>query len=581
MALQRFREWTRAQVKRRLRVALGQEPGDLLLRGGQIVDVFTGTVRSANIVVADGVIAGVGLETWDAAETHDITGATVLPGLIDGHIHIESTLMMPAQLAEVIVPHGTTALIADPHEVGNVLGVRGIDLLAQASAGLPLDCYFMASSCVPASSWEEAGAVLHAAEVKHLLSRSEVLGLAEMMDFPAVLTGHDSVLDKILACWNQGRAVDGHAPGLAGRDLQAYVAAGMRSDHESTHCTEALAKAQLGMMVQVREGSAEHNLDDLMPLLVNDQIGDWCLASDDVFPSDLRRLGHLDVLLRRLVAAGVPAARAVRHASLVPARHYGLRDRGGLAPGYRADLVVVNNLRDFQIQRVFKDGILAAEQGRYIYPQPAPQVPLENTIHLGDLSENHFDLRLNPGQVPVVGIIPGQIVTKKLLRPAPQREGRYEFRPEADLLILANVERHRASGRVGLGLVQGFGLRRHAALGSSVGHDAHNLVLAGTNARDMLSAARALAEAGGGFVVVVDGAVQALLPLPFAGLMSPADVHTLCRQLDDLHAVTRSLGCPLDAPFGILSFLALSVIPELRVTTHGTFDVLAQKVLSL
>jgi adenine deaminase len=553
----------------------------LLLSGGQVVDVFTETVRPAHVVVADGVIAGVGLEPWEAKETVDITGATVFPGLIDGHIHIESTLMMPAQLAAVMVPHGTTALIADPHEVGNVLGVRGIDLLASASAGLPLDCYFMASSCVPASVWEEAGAVLHATELNDLFSRSAVLGLAEMMDFPAVLSGADEVLEKILACWNKGRAIDGHAPGLAGRNLQAYVAAGMRSDHESTHRAEAVAKAQLGMMVQVREGSAEHNLDDLMPLLVNNELGDWCLASDDIFPSDLRRLGHLDALLRRLVAAGVPAARAVKHASLVPARHYGLRDRGGLAPGYRADLVVVDNLRDFHVQRVYKDGTLAAEQGRYLYPHPAPQVPLENTIHLGSLSENHFDLHLNASQVPVVGIIPGQIVTKKILRPAPQREGRFAFQPEADLLILANVERHRASGRVGLGLVQGFGIRRHAALGSSVGHDAHNLVLAGSNARDMLAAARALEEAGGGFVVVVDGSVQAILPLPFAGLMSPADVNTLCRQLDELHEATRSLGCPLEAPFGILSFLALSVIPELRVTTHGTFDVLAQKVLSL
>jgi adenine deaminase len=581
MSLQRFQSWSRTQVQRRLRVALGQEPGDLLLRGGQIVDVFTQTVRPAHVIVADGVIAGVGLEDWSATTTLDVTGRTILPGLIDGHIHIESTLLMPARLAEVMVPHGTTALIADPHEVGNVLGVGGIDLLAAAADGLPLDCFFMASSCVPASTWEEAGAVLQAAEVTELLARTSVLGLAEMMDFPAVLHGNGATLDKILACWNQGRAVDGHAPGLSGRNLQAYVAAGMRSDHESTHTAEALAKAQLGMMVQVREGSAEHNLDELLPLLVSDELGDWCLASDDVFPSDLRRLGHLDGLLRRLVAAGVPAARAVRHAALVPARHYGLRDRGGLAPGYRADLVVVDNCKDFNVERVFKDGLLAAELGRYTFPQPPPQVPLENTIRLGSLSEAQFDLKLSPGHVPVVGIIPGQIVTKKLTMPAPSNNGRYEFRPEADLLILANVERHRATGHVGLGLVHGFGLRQHGALGSSVGHDAHNLVLAGTNPRELLTAARALAESGGGFVVVADGKVRALLPLPFAGLMSAADVDTLCRQLDEVNAAARTLGCTLDAPFGILSFLALSVIPELRVTTHGTFDVLAQKVLPL
>ncbi|HMP61331.1 MAG TPA: amidohydrolase family protein, partial [Gemmatales bacterium] len=498
MPAERFRTWDRERLQRRLRVAQGLEPGDLLLRGGAIVDVFTQTVRPADVVVADGVIAGVGQVAWSAKETIDLAGRTVLPGLIDGHIHIESTLLMPARLAEVMVPLGTTALIADPHEVGNVLGVRGIDLLAEASAGLPLDCFFMASSCVPASTWEEAGATLKAAEVGELLQRGPVLGLAEMMDFPAVLGGQAGPLDKILASWNAGRPVDGHAPGLAGAALQAYVAAGMRSDHESTHTEEARAKAQLGMMIQVREGSAEHNLDELLPLLVADELGDWCLASDDVFPSDLRRLGHLDGLLRRLVAAGVPPARAVRHASLVPARHYGLRDRGGLAPGYRADLVVVNNLTEFRVERVFKDGILAARDGRYTFPQPPPQVPLENTVHLGTLSEGQFVLRLGQSaaagkvEVPVVGIIPDQIVTRKLTRSVSHQDGQYHFQPEEDVLVLANVERHRGSGHVGLGLVSGFGLKRHAALGSSVGHDAHNLVMAGSRPSDLLAAARAL-----------------------------------------------------------------------------------------
>jgi adenine deaminase len=572
---------TPEQLARRIRVARGQEPADLVLYGGNAVDVFTQSIWPANVAVVDGFIAGVGPFDWQGKERIDIGGHYLLPGLIDSHIHIESTLLLPAELARVMVPHGTSTLIADPHEVANVLGIPGIELMLAASEGLPLDCFYMASSCVPASRWEESGAALGPEEVGRLLDLPQVLGLAEMMDFPAILSGQAGALGKVAVAERRGRAVDGHAPLLSGQDLVAYAAAGIRSDHESTHQGEAKAKARLGMMVQVREGSAEHNLDELMPLLVADELGDWSLASDDVFPTDLRAHGHLDGLLRRLVAAGVPPARAVRHAALCPAVHYGLNDRGAVAPGFRADLVVVNDLAAFEVKRVYKDGRLAAENGRYVFAEPPPRAPYANSVKLPRLAPERFRLKLGGSRAPVVGLIPGQIVTKRLDREVPISQGEFAFEPSADVLIAANIERHGGSGRVGLGLVSGFGMRTRGALGSSVGHDAHNLIVAGTHPEELHAAALALADLGGGFVVIRDGQLIAALPLAIAGLLSAADLDAVCRQLDDVNAGAQALGCTMPAPFGILSFIALSVIPELRITTYGVLDVMKQEILRL
>lgn len=568
-------------LQRRIRVALGQEPGDVLLRGGQVVNVFTSQVQPADVVIADGWIAGVGSFAWDAREVVDIRGQFVIPGLIDGHVHIESTLLMPAELAKVIVPHGTTALIADPHEVGNVLGIPGIDLLLNASKGLPLDCFFMASSCVPATRWDDAGAVLGPEEVTELLTRPRILGLAEVMDMGAVLRGEAWVLDKIRAAEGRGRAVDGHAPGMSGRDLIAYAAAGMRSDHESTAIDEARAKASLGFMVQVREGSAEHNLDTLLPLLAAGELGDWCLCTDDLLPDDLVARGHIDALLRRLVAGGVPAAKAVRHASLVPARHYGLRDRGAVSPGYRADVAIVDSLSDFRVRIVYKDGRLVARDARYLADAKPASQPYANTVHLGSVDESAFVVQVPDGQYPVIRIVPHQIVTTREMRAVRSQEGAWVFDPADDVLMAASLERHRATGRIGVGLVTGFGLTRHGALGSSVAHDAHNLIVAGSNPRDMLACVNALAEDGGGFVVVANGEVLARLPLPVAGLLSHEEVGSVCEKLHAVNAAARSLGCPLEAPFGYLSFLALPVIPELRITDQGLYDVNAQEFVTV
>jgi adenine deaminase len=568
------------RLQRRIRVALGDEPGDLVITGAQVVNVFTCEVYRANVVVADGTIAGVGEFDWEAGTRIDAAGQTILPGLFDAHMHLESTLLMPGELARLVVPHGTAGVIADPHEIGNVLGVPGIDFLVAASEGLPLDLFFLAPSCVPASSWEGAGATLSAAEVADLQRRPRVLGLAEVMDFPALLRGEPGVLRKVLAAQTARGAVDGHAPGLAGRDLVAYAAAGIGSDHESSTVDEARAKARLGLLVQVREGSSARNLDTLRPLAAAGQLGDWCLCTDDVYPTDLGRDGHIDGLLRRMVAGGVAAACAVRHASLVVARHYGLRDRGAVAPGYRADLVAVDDLREFRPRWVLHQGQLVARDGRYLGPPVPPPGGQENTVHLGPLDESAFEWRIESGPRPVIGMVPDQIVTRRETHHVTAIDGRWSFDATRDLLLVTCIERHRGTGRIGRGLVSGFGLRRHGAMGSSVGHDGHNLIVAGSNARDMLACARRLAETGGGLVVARDGAVVAELPLPVAGLLSASPYETVCSQLDGLHQAALALGCPLAAPFGTLSFLALTVIPELRITDRGLFDVCRQQLVN-
>jgi adenine deaminase len=560
-------------LQRRIRVARGLEPGDLLLRGGQIVNVFTGQIESGNVVIADGWMAGVGPYDWQARDVIELGGRPVVPGLIDAHMHLESTLLWPPELARALVPHGTSAIIADPHEIANVLGIPGVEMMLAASEGLPLDMFFMAPSCVPATAWEDAGAVLDAAAVERLLQLPRVLGLAEVMDFPAVLDGREPVLAKVLAAQRRSAPVDGHAPGLRGQSLVAYAAAGIRADHESTEIDEALQKAALGMMVQVRQGSSEHNLETFLPLLVEDRLGDWSLATDDILPTDILERGHINALLRRAVEAGVPPARAVRHATLVPARHYGLRNHGAVAPGYRADVVVMNDLRTFHPTLVVHGGQVVARDGRCVWEGAPSSLKPENTVRIAPLVAADLELKTAGKACPIVRLVPGQIVTQSLTEDVPTKDGRWCFAPDRDLALAACIERHHATGKIGLGLVQGLSFARHGALGSSVAHDSHNLIIAGTNPQDMLVCVQALVRSGGGFVAAADGQVLAELPLPIAGLMSTSDVHTVRHQLQHLHAAAQSLGCPLPSPFATLSFLPLPVIPELRVTPRGLFDV--------
>jgi adenine deaminase len=568
-------------LQRRIRVARGREPGDLVLKGGEVVNVFTGTVEPSDVVIADGWIAGVGPYDWEAANEVRIEGRVVIPSLIDAHIHVESTMLAPAELARLIVPRGTGTLIADPHEIANVMGIRGVEMLIDAGVDAPLDIYYMAPSCVPALPWENAGAVLDADAVRRLLENPAVLGLAEMMNFPGVLEADAPVLAKVQAAAARGAVVDGHAPGVTGRDLVAYAAAGIRSDHESTGADEAAAKAAMGMLVQVREGSSARNLDAMLPLMVAGRLGAWCFCTDDVHPDDLIAHGHIDGLLRRAVAAGVAPETAVRHATLVPARHYGLRDRGAVAPARRADLLVVDDLSAFTPLVVVKNGQVVARDGVCVAESNGAEISCENTVHLANPDESAFTLPVGGGRADVIGIVPDQIVTRHERRTVPVQDVHWRFDPGTDLALIANLERHRATGNVGLGLVEGFAFREHGAIGSSVAHDAHNLIVAGTNPADMLACARALAETGGGFVVTAGGAVRARLALPVAGLISDQRAENVCRQLDEVRGAARALGCGLACPFGTLSFLALSVIPELRITDQGLFDVVNQEFIAV
>jgi adenine deaminase len=569
-------------MQRRIRVARGQEPGDLRLTGGKVVNVFTQQVEPANVVIADGWIAGVGPYAWEATDSISCSGRVIAPGFVDAHMHLESTLLTPAELARLILPHGTTAIISDSHEIGNVLGLPGIDMLLSASEGLPFDLFFTASSCVPATKWEHAGAVLGPREVNQLLGRSRLLGLAEIMDIPAVLNGEQEVLEKIEAARVHQRVVDGHAPGMNGLDLQAYVGAGIRSDHESATVEEARAKAALGMLVQVREGSSARNLETILPLLVSGELGDsWCLVTDDVFPNDLVEEGHLDGMVRRLVKAGVAPANAVRHTTLVPFRHYGINDRGAVAPGYRGDLVVFEDEFDFRPHLVLKNGRVVAHDVKFIGDISIPRLEHSNSIHLKELDISAFRLRLKQETCPVIGVIQGQIITRLEMQNVSRVDGYWNWEANQDVLAIASIERHKATGNIGLGLVKGFGLRRGGALGSSVAHDSHNLIVAGTNPRDMLACVRGLQEMGGGFVVASEGEVRAKLPLPVAGLLSLENAETVCRQLHLVYGAARTLGCPLASPFGTLSFMALPVIGDIRITDQGLFDVRSQKFLHL
>jgi adenine deaminase len=569
-------------IARRIRAARGEEPGDLILRNGQLVNVCSGETYAADVVVVEGTIAAVGeLGQYDAIRSHDLAGRFLVPGLIDGHMHIESTMMTLAQFAQVVVPHGTTTVIIDPHEYANVMGVEGIRYALASGRNLPLTVYAVLSSCVPASPLESPRQILSAADLLPLLDDDRVLGLAEMMDVPGVLHADPQVLAKIEATRARRRVVDGHAPGVRGRDLNAYAAAGIMSDHESTTIDEAREKLRLGMWLMVREGSAARNLETLLPLIKELNPPRACFVTDDRDPVDLVTRGHIDSMVRMAIAGGLSPMQAIRMGSLNTAQYFRLDDRGALVPGYVADMLVVGDLERFDIQEVYKDGMLVAQAGKALFVPPASEATVATgTVHTGAIRPEQLRIPGHAGDVAVIGIEPGQITTLHLTEEAPVVDGQLVPDVSRDLLKLVVVERHHASGRVGLALVKGFGLKR-GAIASTVAHDAHNLVVAGTNDADILRAIEAINEIGGGFALVVDGAVRASVPLPLGGLVSPLPVDELVNQLQTLDRVAAELGCALEHPFMTLSFLSLSVIPSLKLTDQGLVDVAAARVVPL
>jgi len=568
-------------LRRRIQVARGEQSADLVLRNANLVNVCSGEYYLADVAISDGLVVGLSTpgipdQRYQGHEERDLQGRWLAPGLIDGHMHVESTMLVLAEFARLVVPRGVTTVMLDPHEFANVMGLEGIRYVLEASQGLPLSVYVMLSSCVPASVFESPYRVLLAEDLLPFLKDERVLGLAEMMNVPGVLQGDEQVLAKILATHKHGLVVDGHAPGVNGRDLCAYAAAGIMSDHECTSIEEARQRIRLGMWLMIREGSAAQNLDALLPLVQELHPPRVFFVTDDRDPQDLVARGHIDSMVRRAIELGLDPVEAIRLASYNTAQYFHLYNRGAIAPGFVADMVVLDDLRTFQVESVYKEGLCVAHAGKLqLSVSSAFSGTTANamgTIHIGALSEADLSIPGKPGLVSVVGIEPGQITTQHLQEEAPLYNGKIVAYPERDLLKLVVIERHHASRRIGLGLVKGFGLKQ-GAIASSVAHDAHNLVIAGASDHDILCAAYALEEMGGGFVCVLNGGVRASVPLPIGGLVSPLPASEVVEQLRFLDAIAAELGCTLDHPCMTLSFLSLSVIPSLKLTDQGLIDV--------
>ena len=564
------------RLQRRLQAARGEAPADLVLTGGRLANVYTGEWQETDVALFDGIVVGLGDYPGPRL---DVTGRYLLPGFIDGHLHVESSMLTPRELARALLPLGTTTVVADPHEIANVWGSPGLDYLLDASDGLPVDFFFMLPSCVPASPLETSGARLEAEDLERYRRHPRILGLAEVMNFPGLVAGDQGLLAK-LALFPRG-PVDGHAPLLSGRALNAYRMAGIGSDHECTRLAEAREKLELGFFLMLREGSLAKNLADLLPAVTPASLRRTMLVTDDSHPEDLACTGHLNHLLRQAVSLGLDPLAAVTMVTLNPAEYFRLRDRGAVAPGLAADLVVVEDLAEFRIDKVFKHGKLLVDQGRLLAEPDAPSgaVPA-SPMHVKDLGLEAFSPPVAGEVVKVIGLIPGQLLTEKRLLPTPSQNGCLAAVPAQDLLKLAVVERHHGTGNLGLGLVQGFGLPR-GALASSVAHDSHNIVVVGADEMDMLLAVRHLANLGGGMTVVAGGKVLADLALPIAGLMSPWPLERVAAAYGALKEAYRALGGILPDPFMALSFLALPVIPALKLTDLGLVDVNRFQVVPL
>jgi adenine deaminase len=553
-------------LARRLAVARGDEPADLVVRGGRVLSVFTKEWLDVDVAVADGVIAGLG--EYQGAETLDADGRYVVPGFVDAHMHLETVKLLVDEFARLVLPLGTTAVVADPHEIANVLGTDGVHWLLDACDGLQLDVFFTASSCVPASRFESPRRPLLPGDLQGLLHRRRMVGLAEMMNYPGVIAGDPAELAKLTL--DGVDHVDGHAPGVLGKALQAYAAAGVGSDHEASTAEEGRERLRAGMWLLIREASAARNLAALLPLVEEYGTDRIAFCTDDREPEHIADDGHMNAIVRDAVRLGLSPEDAIVLGSLNPARWHGLDHLGAVAPGFQADLLVLPDLETFVPEVVLKAGTHVGEF-------PRPQVPdwVRHTVRLPPLADGAFRLAWDHGDdrlARVIGIVPGQIVTDSLTALPALADG--EVVPDAarDLAKIAVLERHLGTGRAGLGLVQGFGLRG-GALASSFSHDAHNVVVVGMDDESMRAAVDRIVELGGGMVVAAEGAVQAELPLPIAGIMSDAPCAEVVEQGHACVAAARALGCVLDSPFQTLAFLALSVIPSLKLTDHGLVDV--------
>jgi len=551
------------RLRRRLAVARGDEPADLVVRGGRVLSVFTREWLEVDVAIADGVVAGLG--EYEAGDTIDASGRWVVPGFIDSHMHLESVKLLPDEFARLVLPLGTTAVVADPHEIANVLGVDGVHWLLDASAGLQLEIFFMAPSCVPASPFESPRRPLTAGDLEALMRRRRVLGLAEMMNFPGVIGAMPAELEKLVL--EGAEHVDGHAPGVLGKALQAYAATGIASDHEALTAEEGRERLRAGMWLLIREASMARNLKALLPLVAEYGASRIAFCTDDRDPEDIADSGHLNGMVRDAVAAGIAAEDALLMASHHPALWHRLSHLGALAPGYQADLLLLSDLEDFVPELVLKRGEPVAETERAPVPEWVRQ-----TVRIQPVTSASFAIESSGSTVRAIGLVPDQVVTESLEREPAVVDGRAVADADRDLAKIAVVERHLATGRIGLGFVAGSGLQR-GALASSVAHDAHNIVVVGMDDADMAAAVSRLAVLGGGIVAVEGGRVLAECALPVAGLLSDAPLAEVIAQSRACNEAATQLGWSGATPFLTLSFLGLSVIPSLKITDRGLVDV--------
>jgi adenine deaminase len=553
-------------VQQKLSVARGERPAELLFRNARVVNVFSGEIHQTNVAVEDGRVVGFG--DYKSRKVINLRGAYLAPSLIDGHFHVESSMLTAPEFARAVVPHGTGAVVIDPHEYANVLGLDGIRYVLESTKNLPVDFFIMLPSCVPATHLETAGARITADDLKLMIGDDRVAGVAELMNFPGVFLGQKSELAKIEA--GKGKCIDGHAPGLCGKNLNAYALAGVRSDHESVAVAEAREKLRLGMHILLREGSTERNLQHLLPFLNAHNSQNCSFATDDKLAGDLVSEGHIDHAVRVAIKGGIAPITALQIATINTARHYRLQNLGAIAPRYWADFIVCDDLKKLRIRQVYKKGVLVAEDGKYLAKPPA-RVPLPRSTMNLRFRPKDFLVPARRGKIRVIQIIPDQIVTREAIATPKIEAQQLVADPTRDILKMVVIERHRATGNVGVGFVRGFKLTR-GAIGSTVAHDAHNVVVVGTNDADMLRVVQELEKLQGGQVAVADGKVLAALALPVAGLVSDRPLAEVMRRITALNTAAQQMGCDLNAPFMTLSFLSLSPIPALKLTDQGLID---------
>ena len=562
---------------RLIAVASGDQPADLILANAKVVNTFTGEVIAANVAICGDRIAGVG-DYHEAKQTLDVSNRYLAPGFIDGHVHLESSMLDVGPYAQAVVPRGTSAIVTDLHEIANVCGLEGMRYILDCVHKLPLDLFLMAPSCVPATHLETSGASLSPEDVRQILRWRETIGLGEVMNFPGVIHGDATVRRKLAL--SQRKVIDGHAPGVRGKDLSAYIAAGIGSDHESVTLDEAREKLEKGMFIMIREGSSEKNLETLLPLVTDKTYKRCFFVVDDRSAYDLLHDGDIDAVVRKAVRLGLEPVRAIQLATINTAEYFRLDGLGAVAPGYFANILVLDDLSNVSVNMVFYRGRLVAREGKPLFSAArADNRAVTGTIHIKPVTQEKLRLPATSAELPVIGVVPGQIVTRKRYLQVRTNDGQVIPDTERDILKLVVVERHRATGNVGLGMVTGFGLKK-GALASSVAHDSHNIVVVGTGDEDILAAIQEMVRLQGGLVAVADGKVLASLGLPIAGLLSDEPLETVVAKLEKLERTARELGTRLPSPFATLSFLALPVIPELKLTDLGLVDVTEFKLIS-